>query len=94
MTNDIRDAAQRIIEDDRMGPYDFDDDAEKIARAVLAAPRWHARPTVPGLWAYRREGEEPFPFAAQEFTAEQIARGVPFRVSAVFGPIPECDVKE
>ena len=56
---------------------------------VPVGPTWMPRPSGPGLWAciggQQLKGRE----LLLTLTADDLARGAPFYVAAVFGPIPE-----
>ena len=79
-----------------------DFDRLKAAAAALAdtseiiPPAWHQRPTMPGLWLCCGETQvtEGVPFAGDliDITPTDIVRGVPYRSSLVFGPIPLPEV--
>jgi len=101
MNDKLRAAAQRLIDAPMVAtgifaqPSDFGWagsplDAINVATAFLACPAWHDRPTGPGLWVCMPDGKQ-FGRRAEalRLTEEDLARGAPFHVLRVFGPVPE-----
>ena len=56
-----------------------------------SVPRWMARPSGPGLWLCECGTKSRFgsDFVGMRLTQEDLDRGAPFLVEAVYGPIPE-----
>ncbi len=64
---------------------------EMIDDLAKQIPQWHKRPTGPGLWICWADDQSGRFVTAPilRLTAEDIARGSPFRTICVYGPIPE-----
>lgn len=72
---------------------DYSEDLCDVIVAYLAAPQWLPRPSGPGLWVCVPENKSRFnQITTIDLTADDLARGAPFYVSRVYGPIPKDEL--